>query len=187
MKTIEKFETANLFDEINKIHPFPFANVFPVDKMNLFYLNTYGERTLSKTGRNLEVKEIAEILVGLYSDKWDKAYQMISTEFSFTENYIEVITETTNENGNSSNNVTETTTGKVSAYNDDNFVNGEQNTNTNETHGTNENTVEKTRERKVTDNVTKNLENAINYLQSHLIYTIIFADVNNTITLNIYE
>lgn len=187
MKTLEKFTTENLFEEIHKIAPFPFVGVFPVDKMNLYYINTYGERTLSKTGRNLTVKEIAEILVGLYSAKWNRAYQTISTEFSFTENFIEVITETTNENGNSSNNSTETNVEKVSAYNDEDFVNGEQNTNTNESHGTNENTVETSRERKVTENITKNLENAIIFLQSNLIYNIIFADVNKVITLNIYE
>lgn len=187
MKTREKFATQNLFDEINKIYPFPFIKTFPVDKLNLLYISTHGERTLSQAGITLTVPELATIIVGCYSDKWDRIHKVLATDISFVESHIETVIETTNENGSSSNNMTETSVGKVSAYNDDDFVNDEQDTNTNETHGTNENTIEHTRERKVRENVTKNLENAINYLQLVLIYNIIFADVNRVITLSIYE
>lgn len=187
MKVREKFTSENLFDEINKIYPFPFVKSFPVDKLNRLYIITHGERTLSQAGITLTVPEIAAIIVGCYSDKWDRVHKVLASDISFVESHIEVVTETTNENGNTSNNATETTVDKVSAYNDENFANGEQSTNTNESHGTNANTVEKTRERKVTENVTKNLENAINYLQRALIYNIIFADVNRVITLSIYE
>lgn len=187
MKVSEKFTTENIFDEMNKIHPFPFVDLFPVDKMNLFYINTFGDRTLSKMGRNLTVPQIAEILVDMFSEKWDKIYTSILVDFPILENYVETVTEKVNETGNSSNNATETTTEKVSAYNDENFVNDEENTSTNTMNGTNENKVEKTVEKRVTENATKNLENAINYLQNNVIYYIIFSDVNRTITLNIFD
>lgn len=183
----EKFTTENLFNEMNKIKPFPFVDIFPVDKMNLFYINTYGDRTLSKMGRNLTVKQIAEILVDMHSEKWDKIYNSVLVDFPILENYVEVITETTNETGNSTNNTTETNLEKVSAYNDDDFVNDEQSTNTNEMKMNNENKVEKTHEKKITENATKNLENAIKYLQNNVIYYIIFSDVNGAITLNIFD
>lgn len=187
MKVSEKFTTENLFDEMNKLHPFPFISLFSADKMNVFYNNTYGDRTLSKMGRNLTVPEIASILVNLYGEKWDKIYESILVDFPILENYVEVITETTNEVGNSTNNTTETNVEKVSAYNDEDFVNDEQSTNTNEMKMNNENKVEKTYEKKVTENATKNLENALNYLQNNVIYYIIFSDVNGAITLNIFD
>lgn len=187
MKVSEKFTSENLFAEIHRLHPFLFVGVFPVDKMNLFYVNKYGDRTLSKTGRNLTVSEIAEILVGMYSEKWDTIYNKILVDFPTLENYIETITETTNETGNSTNNTTETNLEKVSAYNDEDFVNDEQSTNTNEMKMNNENKIEKTVEKKVTENATKNLENALKYLQNNVIYDIIFSDVNGIITLNIFE
>lgn len=187
MKVSEKFTTENLFDEINKIHPFPFISLFNADKMNLFYINTYGDRTLSKIGRNLTVPEIANILVNLYGEKWDKIYESILVDFPILENYVETVTEKTNETGNSTNNTTETNVEKVSAYNDNDFVNDEQSTNTNEMKMNNENVIEKTYEKRITENATKNLENALNYLQNNVIYYIIFSDVNGTITLNIFD
>lgn len=187
MKVSEKFTDVNLFEKIDNIHPLPFISLFPVDKLNLLYLNTHGDRTLNKTGRNLTVEEIAQILVGLYAEKWEKIYNKILVDFPILESYIETVTETTNENGNTSNETTETNVDKVSAYNDNDFVNDEQSTNTNSMTSTNENTIAKTTEKSVKENVVNNLENALNYLQNHEIYCIIFADVNNTVTLNIFE
>ena len=187
MKVTEKFTTENLFDEINKLHPFPFVGVFPVDTLNLLYLNLHGDRTLSKMGRNLTVKQIAEILVDMHSIKWDKIYNSVLVDFPILENYVEVITEKTNETGNSTNNTTETNVEKVSAYNDNDFVNDEQSTNTNEMKMNNENMIEKTHEKRITENATKNIENALNYLQNSVIYNIIFSDVNGAITLNIFD
>lgn len=187
MKVSEKFTTENLFDEINKIRQFPFISLFSADKMNLFYINTYGDRTLSKMGRNLTVPEIANILVNLYGEKWDKIYESILVDFPILENYVETVTEKTNETGNSTNNTTETNVEKVSAYNDNDFVNDEQSTNTNEMKMNNENVIEKTYEKRITENATKNLENALNYLQNNVIYYIIFSDVNGAITLNIFD
>ena len=51
----------------------------------------------------------------------------------------------------------------------------------------NENVIEKTYEKRITENATKNLENALNYLQNNVIYYIIFSDVNGAITLNIFD
>lgn len=187
MKVSEKFTDVNLFEKIDNIHTLPFISLFPVDKLNLLYLNTHGDRTLNKTGRNLTVEEIAQILVSLYAEKWEKIYNNILVDFPILESYIETITETTNENGNTSNETTETNVDKVSAYNDNDFVNDEQSTNTNSMTSTNENTIAKTTEKSVKENVINNLENALNYLQNHEIYSIIFADVNGAITLNIFD
>lgn len=187
MKVLERLTSENLFEEIHKIHPFPFVGVFPVDKMNLYYLNAHGDRTLSKTGRNLTVSEMASIIVGLHSEKWDKIYNSVLVDFPILENHVETLTETTNENGETTNNTSETSLEKVSAYNDNDFVNDEQTTNTNTMSGTNKNNITKTVEKRVTDNATKNLENAIKYLQNNVIYYIIFSDINNVITLNIFD
>lgn len=187
MKVSERFTSENLFEEIHKIHPFPFVGVFPVDKMNLFYLNTHGERTLSKSGRNLTVSEMASVIVGLHSEKWDKIYTNMVSEYPIIENHVETLTETTKEKGTNTNNTTETNVEKVSAYNDNDFVNDEQTTNNNTMTGSNENEVTKTVEKRVTENAIKNLENAIKYLQNNVIYNIIFSDVNGVITLNIFD
>ena len=112
---------------------------------------------------------------------------MLFRSFPILENYVETVTEKTNETGNSTNNTTETSVEKVSAYNDNDFVNDEQSTNTNEMKMNNENVIEKTYEKRITENVTKNLENALNYLQNNVIYYIIYSDVNGVITLNIFD
>lgn len=187
MKVSEKFADVNLFDEINKRGNFSFITLFPVDKLNLLYMNTHGDRTLNKTGRNCTVKEIASIIVGLYSDKWNKIYDEILVDFPILENYIETITEKTNEKGNTTNDTTETNVDKVSAYNDNDFVNDEQSTNTNSMKSTNENDIVKTTEKSIKENPVKNIEIALKYLQNSNIYAIIFSDVNNTVTLNIFE
>lgn len=187
MRVAERFTSENLFEEIHKIHPFFFDKVFPIDKLNLLYLNMHGDRTLSKTGRNLTVSELASVIVGLHGEKWDKIYVNMIADFPILENHVETVTETTNENGETTNNTTETSLEKVSAYNDEDFVNDEQTTNTNNMTGTNKNNITKTVEKRVTDNATKNLENAIKYLQNNVIYYIIFSDINNVITLNIFD
>ena len=187
MKVSEKFTTGNLFEEMNKIHPFPFISLFNADKMNLFYINTYGDRTLSKMGRNLTIPEIANILVNLYGEKWDRIYESVLADFPILENYVETVTMKEKTTGNSTNNTTETNVEKVSAYNDNDFVNDEQSTNTNEMKMNNENVIEKTYEKRITENATKNLENAIKYLQNNVIYYIIYADINGAITLNIFD
>lgn len=187
MKVSERFTSENLFEELHNLHPFPFVEHFPVDKVNLFYLNTYGDRTLSKMGRNLTVSEIASVIVGLHSEKWDKIYSSMMLEYPVLENHVETFTETIKENGKTTNDTSETSLEKVSAYNDNDFVNDEQTTNTNSMSGTNENEVVKTTEKKVTENATKNIENAIKYLQNNVIYNIIFSDINNVLTLNIFE
>lgn len=187
MKVVDKFTDENLFEEIVKLHPFMMYNFLSAETLNALYLNKHGERTLSKTGVNMSVPDIAKVIVSMYGDKWDLICSDTMRDFPVLENYVETVTEKTNENGNSTNDTTETNTGKVSAYNDDDFVNDEQNTNTNTMKSTNENIIAKTVEKKVVENATKNLENAINYLQNNVIYIIMYKDINDVITLNIFD
>lgn len=187
MRVAEKFTDVNLFSEIAKRHTFLWYNCLSYEHMNVLYLNKHGDRTLSKTGRNLTVSDLGIILSDMFSEKWNGIYQTCLEKFPVLANYVEKVTETTTENGNSTNDTTETTVEKVSAYNDDDFVNDEQSSNTNNMKMTNENTIEKTVEKTVTENEIKMRENAIKYLQNYLIYDIIFSDINSVITLNIFE
>lgn len=188
MKVNEKFSTeVNLFLEIDKIHPLPFRDIFTPEQVNIYYLNIHGDRTLAKMGMNLEVAELAEVLSPLYSAKWDNIYQNILSDFPILESYIETIQENVTEDGETSNDTSVTNTDKVSAYNDENFVNNGESTNVNTATGTNRNTVVKDITKTITENPVENIKSALDLIYSTSMYSLMFEDINNSITLKIFD
>ena len=191
MKVKERFATEKLFAEINKVKPFPFSELFKaqniIEIMDEFYIMTHGERTLNNIGKNARLESLAVYISTMFSDKWEKIFTSVLNDFPLIESLIETTTErvTEKETTNSAND--ETTTGLVSAYNDDNFVNNNENKTTNKLTGETKTENGLTRERRLIENPTETLKNAINYLQNNVIYFIIFNDVNSVITLQIYD
>lgn len=186
MKVKDKFSETNLFEEINKVSPFPFVDVFPVDRLQQFYLLCHGEKPLNNTGRKASVEELAKIISGLYSENWKRIYDSIIPDFPILESYVETVTEETEENGKNEMQGKTENKNTVSAYNDDDFVNNDATETENESKEEKESKTHLIRETRRTENATENLKNALNYLQNNVIYFIIFNDVNNVITKSIY-
>lgn len=188
MKLKERFKDTNIFELINNIHAFPFVDVFPVDKMNLFFVNQYGQKSLSSTGRETDMQDLAIILSGMFSDKWDRVYDTMSQDLPTLTSYTEHITETKKDEGETVNDATATTNNDLTTFNDEDFINNDKTETKN--IGTTKNTGTVTREYErsgFNGDMSSQLESEIKLLQNNLIYYIIFADVVSVTTLSIYE
>jgi hypothetical protein len=155
-------------------------NFVDSDLLDKYYINMYGNRTLSNMASNLPVEELADILNNMFSSKWNNIILNYLDSENLLTNYKEIITELTTNNLTTGN--TRTDTNKVSAYNDDDFVNNDENTTIENIVTDNEGNKEiiKTKIKEVDfyDRVNK-------YLTNFNIYNIMTIDINSVVTLNI--
>lgn len=155
-------------------------NFVDSDLLDKYYINMYGNRTLSNMATNLSVEELADILNNMFSSKWNNIILNYLDSENLLTNYKETITELTTNNMTSDN--TRTDTSKVSAYNDEDFVNNDENTTVENIVTGNEGNKEiirtKIKEVDFYDKVNK-------YLTDFNIYNIMTIDINSVVTLNI--
>lgn len=189
MKLKERFKDANIFEMINTIHAFPFPEtVFPMDKMNLFFVNQYGQKSLSSTGRETAMEDLATIISGMFSEKWDRVYETMSQDLPTLTSYTEHIKETKKDEGNTVNEASSTVANDLTAYNTEDFVNNDKSETTNKGTVTNKGTITREYERSgFNGDMSTQLESEIRLLQNNLIYYIIFSDIVSVTTLSIYE
>ncbi len=172
---------TNLFQTMDELQPdqdiFNFVDSKLLDK---YYINMYGNRTLSNMATNLTVEELADILNNMFSSKWNNIILNYLDSENLLTNYKEVITELTTNIMATDN--TRTDTNKVSAYNDEDFVNSDENTTVENIVTDNEGNKEiirtKIKEVDFYDKVNK-------YLTDFNIYNIMIMDINSVLTLNI--
>lgn len=174
----EYLEGDSIFGRIQSLSPFPFfdqMNALDMDKhLNIFY----GERLVYHKFIKLDIESVAKLIVGLYSDKWEK---MISiNEIDFLAGSEKTINEVTDSNRIDTG--SNTRTHKVSAFNSEELINDnsdiDSSTNTTDNNGN----------RLLTEK-TKSLQNAFNNLQLSKKLNIIEAvvkDVSDYLTLNVY-
>ena len=155
-------------------------NFVDSDLLDKYYINMYGNRTLSNITSNLTVEELADVLNNMFSSKWNNIILNYLDSENLLTNYKETITELSTNNINTDN--TRTDTNKVSAYNDVDFVNNDENTAVENTvtgnEGSKETTKTKIKEVDFYDKVNK-------YLTDFNIYNIMIIDINSVVTLNI--
>ena len=176
-----KEHLTNLFETMDNIKPnqdiFNFVDSSLLDK---YYINMYGNRTLSNMAKNLTVDELADILNNMFSSKWNNIILNYLDSENLLTNYKETITELTTNNMITDN--TRTDTNKVSAYNDEDFVNSDENIAVENIVTDNEGNKEiirtKIKEVGFYDKVNK-------YLTDFNIYNIMTIDINSVVTLNI--
>ena len=188
MNVREKFSETGLFETINTIHPLKYMTIIKPKSMDILYLANNGCRKLSYLGENNTVEEIANIMVEMFANKWDKLYDIAITDVPVDYNYSETQTEQVEDSGENNVNYTSTDTGSVNAYNDNDFVNDTKQDITTSNSGTNSNT----KNRQYTKNVlqgskTDNLDKVKNYLQNNYFNDIIIKDVNEFLTLSIFD
>ena len=155
-------------------------NFVDSDLLDKYYINMYGNRTLSNMASNLTVEELADILNNMFSSKWNNIILNYLDSENLLTNYKETITEITTNNMITDN--TRTNTNKVSAYNDDDFVNSDENMSVEnivtDNEGNKETIRTKIKEVDFYDKVNK-------YLTDFNIYNIMTTDINSVVALNI--
>lgn len=157
-------------------------NFVDSDLLDKYYVNMYGNRTLSNIANNLTVEELADVLNNMFSSKWNNIILNYLDSENLLTNYKETITELTTNNTTTDN--TKTDTNKVSAYNDENFVNSDENTAVENIVTDNEGNKEIIRT-KIKD---VDFYNKVNkYLTDFNIYNIMAIDVNSVVALNIFD
>lgn len=155
-------------------------NFVDSDLLDKYYINMYGNRTLSNIASNLTVEELADILNNMFSSKWNNIILNYLDSENLLTNYKETITEITTNSMTTDN--TRTDTNKVSAYNDDDFVNSDENMAVEnivtDNEGNKETIRTKIKEVDFYDKVNR-------YLTDFDIYNIMIMDINKVVTLNI--
>lgn len=171
----------NLFDTMDSLKPnqeiFNFVDSSLLDK---YYSNMYGNREVTEIVENLEINDLAEILNNQFMNKWNNIILNYLDSENILENYKEVITEINNDNLSNEN--TRTDTSKVSAYNDEDFVNKDEESSVDTT------TIENIRNKDVVRVKIKDTDfyDKVNrYLTDFNIYNIMIIDINSVVTLNI--
>lgn len=188
MKVKEKFKEQGLFDTINGIKPLSYMFMMKPRQMDIFFLSKSGNRTLSDNVVDLSVEDIAQVLIDVYSEKWNKLYEMESTDINIDFNYSETITEKVDNTGTNTMEFSSTDTGSVNAYNDEDFVNDTKQDliqNNNATNSANKNRELKKEILKGTK--TDIIEKAKIHLQNNYFNDIIISDINDFMTLSIFE
>ena len=171
----------NLFDTMDSLKPnqeiFNFVDSKLLDK---YYTSMYGNREVTEIVENLEITELATILNNQFMNKWNNIILNYLDSENILENYKEITTEINEDTLNNVN--TRTNTNKVSAYNDEDFVNKDEDTTVDKTdiiNNRDKNIVRtKIKDTDFYDKVNK-------YLTNFNIYNIMVIDINSIVTLNI--
>lgn len=185
-----KDSLQGLFVAINNKQPFKVFELLPPLNADKLYIMMHGNRTVSECvtdtvnndTENIDV--IAEVITDLYSDKWERDYNLLTKERPFFTTYKETITENVNNIGtaNTSNEVTN----KVSAYNEDDFTNADNEKTTNTLENENSKSREYIRQGFQGDYV-KELKKELDFIEKNMLCDIMFNDINKILTLNIWS
>lgn len=155
-------------------------NFVDTELIDLYYSNMYGNRSVTTLVENLPLDDVVDIISNRYLNKWNKIVTSYLDSEDLLENYQEITKEITENNSNTTN--IRTDTNKVSAYNDDDFVNKDEihsSDDTDHSADTNKNVIRS----KVKDTDFYNKVNQ--YLIDFDMYSIMILDINSLCTLNI--
>lgn len=180
MITLRKYlSNGNIFTELSSIGNFPFIDGNETLLNTMLKVN-YGDAILFEPYQDIDLREIAEMVNALLSDKWMKLYEVDYSNINLASNNSNVQTTTKEFTESGSNDVE--TLNKVSSYNDDALLTDTGSTN----NGTDTKTGDST-----TTNVNENLSftgvnNNLNYLSNLNIIKIIQSDIKQLLTISIY-
>lgn len=188
MNVREKFADSGLFATISTQRQLKYMQLITPTTMDILYTSNNGLRKLSYLGETNTVEKLATILIEMFADKWDKLFDIATADLPIDYNYSETQTEKVEDDGENTTDFISTDTGKVNAYNDDDFVNDNQQ----DTKTTNSGKLSNTKNREFKKEVlqgskTDNLESIKNYLQNNYFNDIIIRDINEFLTLSIFD
>lgn len=176
-KTVgEYLQGANLWDEINSIETFPFIN----PETDTLFLLRQDDALLFSGIEKLTVPELAQLIVNVFSDKWNAVINA-TIDLDPMADTTRVVDETGSrtENVNTDNTETE----KVSAYNSANFVDNKQTV----TNGTEDTTGSKNRKLTEKTYSAKTAFDNLTQAEKANIIDVAMSDVAAFITLSIYR
>lgn len=107
---------GSIWGEIQLIEPFPFIVDKGADNLDLLMFDLYGERELFKTVLNKPLTDIANMIVLLNTDKWNRMVAIELEKFPIGGGVTRRLTETITDNETRSSN--KDNLNKVSAAND---------------------------------------------------------------------
>lgn len=182
-KKVKELESFTLFQTLkNSGVDLGIFDFISPEKLDMYYSNMFGERFLSNIFINNTISDVAEIINGFYTTKWNSLQAFILSKTTGLETYSEKLTETVVDTGEVETDRTNTNT--VSAYNDENFVNNDKDT---ENTKTQYNELTKTRTQYIDKLNPNELNNVVLFLKNDFVYDTIFTDVNEIITLKIFS
>lgn len=176
-----KDNLTNLFNiiDINNAESdvFKFIDSELLDK---FYINMYGERTVTDIVLNLDIQDLADIIANQYLNKWNQIILQYLDSENILDDYSETVKEI-NEDIMTNKNV-RTDTNRVSAYNDEDFVNKDEVISSDDSDVTND------RNKNIIRTKLKDTDFYIKvnkYLNDFNMYSIMIVDLNEITTLSI--
>lgn len=188
MKVKEKFLENGIFHAMSEHGSLAYCDIIPVETMDMFYIANYGERTLSSFGENNTTDDIAKTLIKMFGNKWNTLYDMAISKIDIDYNYAEKVTENVQDTGENSYTLESVNTGSVNAYNDDDFVNDKQDQNNTQNTGSNSNIKNREFIKQVLNgSKTEYYNTIVSYLQNNYFNDIIIKDINEFLTLSIFE
>ncbi len=186
MNLYERFNKSLLWDKINQYQAFSWIDIFDNASLNLLWLNKYHSRSCNSLAEDLDDDNLAKIIAGMFVFNWNVEYNLLKENWlkngDFSTTYTEKKTEKNTETGTENNNVKN----NVSAFDDENYTNKDEEVSTknNENNGTND--VERTYTTNGYNSAQiKNKIDYIEYLQKNKFFDSIITDVNNLLTMNI--
>lgn len=184
----ETFTEKNLFQKMNDEKTFVWADYFKPAKMDDLFFKLYGKHAVADSFTSDTVENIASDLAEFFVDRWNHIFNFMYDDKLLSLGYSETITETTVDDGTNTENETNDTVNKVSAYNESDFQNDKSENVTRETQGTNKNNRTRTYTRQgFNENFADARLKFVSMLQNDFIYDIIFKEVKSIITIPIYD
>lgn len=174
---------TNLFETIDNLQlssPDNIFNFVDSELLDKYYINMYGNRVVTPIVENLTIEELANILSNKYIRKWNSIMLNYLDSENILDNYKEVVTEINNDNLVNENTRTDTT--KVSAYNDEDFVNKDEDLTVENIN------IANTRDKNIIRTKIKEVDfyKKVNeYLTNFDVYNIMIIDINDVVTLSI--
>ena len=186
MNLYERFNKSLLWDKINQYQAFSWIDIFDNANLNLLWLTKYHNRSCNSLAEDLDDDNLAKIIAGMFVFNWNIEYNLLKENWlkngDFSKTYTEKKTEKNTETGTENNNVKN----NVSAFDDENYTNKDEEVSTknNENNGTND--VERTY---ITNGYNsahiKSKIDYVEYLQKNNFFDTIIKDVNDLLTMNI--
>lgn len=184
----ETFTEKNLFQKMSDEKTFVWADYFKPAKMDDLFFKLYGKHVVADSFASDTVENIASDLAEFFVDRWNHIFNFMYDDKLLSLGFSETITETTVDDGTNTENETNDTVNKVSAYNESDFQNDKSENVSRETQGTNKNNRTRTYTRQgFNENFADARLKFVSMLQNDFIYDIIFKEVKSIITIPIYD
>lgn len=184
---------VGIFAAFKRLYPDEFEKFF--DKLtpmplDMYFIGTYGERTVtplveSIARGNTSYDGTLMVIFSMHMQSWLKSYEALFTDLTPFDNYQLVQTQK-GTTANEGNNISETLD-SVQSFNDSSFKDTDKNTNNSKTNNTETQDIVITKKGNIGNTVNSDLIQRQLWTYRSKLIQIIFADIRDYMTLQIYE